>query len=378
MSTLSHPAERRRITLLPTLFAMAAFISAPLALAHSPGCEHTPTQSFHKLIKPGWDKVADYPNNRQKLIIASDPQPFRAMTQRSPYAERVDAKQWHANIDWVTERIRRARDASYYVPLIINGDLTDFGHRRERKLMQDKMLRARASQPGPLMFPGLGNHDYDQNVGDCANNGCARDSVCDMVMWGETLQPQANFDYRWDSRKRTHRGSLAYSVDVGRVRIVQLQMEPTYTRHFETGGGFAPNKKARFSITASMDWLERELHAAYLEKKYVIVNLHKRYHWRDDAVRDGRFRQLLERYKVVAVFAGHYHAQLGPMGSIGTVPVFQTGAMLAKSFLEVTFDWTHNTMHVASRYSGRRVWQETVVNLPALRPPAIPKLLPKA
>lgn len=354
-----------RLNVMPRLLGLAfaaVLLSTPQAQAQNVGCEATYTDSFKDYIRPGWQDIADYPNNQQKFILASDPQPFRAMTQRSPYAEKINSTQWYGNIDRITEQIRTDRQASYYVPLIINGDLTEFGHGNERKAMQRKMKQANASRPGPLMLPGMGNHDYDQNVGDCGNNGCARDSVCDMLMWVKTLSP-ASFDYRWDNSKRTHRGSFAYSVDVGRVRVVQLHLEPTYTRYFETGGGFAHNKKARFSITSAMDWLERDLKTASERGQYVIVNLHKRSGWQDTAVRDDRFRKLLEQHKVVAVFAGHLHNQLGAAGTIGKVPVFQTGAMLAESYLRVTFDWSTYKMHVVPVALGRTPPATRVIDL---------------
>lgn len=285
------------------------------------------------------------------------------MTQRNPHKEDGHNKSlWHSNLDAVTNAIRQDRRASYYVPLVINGDLTEYGHSTERRDTQRKMHQASANRPGPLILPGLGNHDYDQNVGNCSNNGCARDSVCDLVKWVNTLSPTP-FDHRFDTSSNTHRGSLAYSVGVGRVHIVQLNLEPSYTRNFETGGLFAPGMKRRFAINSAMDWLERDLKYAQARGRHVIINLHKRNNWQDDSVRDGRFAKLLEQYNVVAVFAGHYHGSIGKVATIGKVPVFQTGAMLSKSYLRVTFDWSTYKMWVTPVTLGSSPPPGTIVSL---------------
>lgn len=54
--------------------------------------------------------------------------------------------------------------------LVINGDLTNFGHHFQLELFKADWLR---TMPIPVLV-GLGNHDYENNVGDCVANNCAQ------------------------------------------------------------------------------------------------------------------------------------------------------------------------------------------------------------
>lgn len=81
--------------------------------------------------------------------------------------------------------------------LIINGDLTDFGHTRE--LIKFKVVanefRSRTKINFPEIFQeewmslplrllvGLGNHDYENNIDDCTANRCANN----MLFWYSKL-----------------------------------------------------------------------------------------------------------------------------------------------------------------------------------------------
>src|SRR5690606_7895423 len=57
------------------------------------------------------------------------------------------------------------------VPLFLNGDITAFGHGGERDYMYDHPFKDFYRRN---FYANLGNHDYQNNVNDCANNGCAR------------------------------------------------------------------------------------------------------------------------------------------------------------------------------------------------------------
>ena len=307
------------------------------------GCGATASENFESYIAPGWQQASP---RLQKIMIASDPQPFRAMINRNPYQEEVNETRWKRlfSESW-TGLFRLQRQGDYHVPLLVNGDMTDYGHGGERKAMREAMKKM-GFKDGPLMLPGLGNHDYDQNVEKCSNNGCARDAVCDHIEWVTAIKNKSsgvNFDYQWLSSSNTHRGSLAYSVDVGKIHIVQLNTEPTYHVKFETGGFPNGNPKTRFDITSSMDWLERDLRDASARGQYTIINMH-RWSWMDPGL--PRFTKLAEDNKVVAVFLGHVHRQLGYVWKIGKIPVFQDGALLARSFLNVLFYWDTKVMQV--------------------------------
>lgn len=335
------------------------------------GCPQTSTDNYASYIAGDWQTPV--PGQLQKVIIASDPQAFRVVTSRNPYDESRDETKWKAVLGesyMASLRIQRQGDA--YVPLIINGDITDFGHGKERSAVQGRFKMAPSLKPGPLILPGLGNHDYDQNVDDCANNGCARDAVCDHIAWVETIQSKSrgvNFDHRFTSgggAPSKHTGSLSYSVDVGKLHIVQLNLEPTYTRQFEGGTLDYP---IYFEIQNSMNWLSADLRDAKRRGQVSIVNLHKRTGWKDPQVQTGAFKALLEEAGVIAVFAGHYHTQIGRKTTIGKVPVFQTGALLDRSYLALYFDWHENILHVKNIVNTADAGESFVRFGPAPPPP---------
>ncbi|MDH0304821.1 MULTISPECIES: metallophosphoesterase [unclassified Pseudomonas] len=322
--------------------ALALFVvlaSAPWrADAAVAGCESTTTDRYQDYYRPGWNELADYPDGRQKMIIASDPQAFRHMRQRvSEYLEDIEPAGWYRTAS-VYRAIARERDEPYHVPVVINGDITEYGHGNERAAVQSMLRKMAVGVGGPLMLPGLGNHDYKNNVDDCANNGCARDAVCDHIAWVQAMQPVNAFDYSFEND--THHGSLSYSVTVGRVRIIQLNHEPTYERQWSTGGGFSMRQKRHFSITRSVGWLEGQLQEAASNGETVIVNMHDSEDWSDEWMRYREFPALLEAYGVAAVFSGHTHWYVGrDYDGFASVPNFKSGALNAGTYLRLTFDW---------------------------------------
>lgn len=326
----------------PKTWRLAVVFASLLAAGHAnaavQGCEDTTTDTYGDYYQPGWNRLVDYPQGRQKMIIASDPQAFRYMSQRfDEYQEEIGSSGWHKT-EPVYQAIARERAEPYHVPVVINGDITEFGHGGERSAVQKMFRKMAAGVGGPLMLPGLGNHDYDNNVNDCGNNGCARDAVCDQIAWVQAMGPVNAFDYRYEND--THEGSLSYSVTVGRVRIIQLNNEPTYERQWSTGGGWSFKPKRHFAINRSLDWLERQLEEAQAQGETVIVNMHKDLEWQDMDIRYDVFPKLLEKHGVVAVFSGHTHWNVGKYHQgFGSVPNFKTGALNAGTYLRLTFDW---------------------------------------
>lgn len=338
-----------QLTGCSTLDEQAPSQSSGAPQAVSDGCEVTyrDTSTFGEYLVAGWQGT----NNLQKLIIASDPQPFRVINLLGQ--EVIDEGIWKNTATVTMQQLAGERTGDRYVPLIINGDMTEFGHGGERKALREQIVKSMGSASstprGPLMLPGLGNHDYANNVGDCANNGCARDAVCDHIIWTKTIQAMAtgfSFDHTFSGQ--THTGSLAYSFDMGNLHVVQLNNEPTYTVYFETGGSTAPGEKRKFNITSAMTWLEQDLASAKSRGKYTIINMHKPNGWQNESIRKGKFTELLAKNRVVAVFAGHYHKTLGysSANSFGRVPLFQSGGILNKNYLRLLFDWSSKILQV--------------------------------
>ncbi|WP_153785722.1 metallophosphoesterase [Pseudomonas sp. EMN2] len=309
------------------------------------GCD-SDSETFAEFMKPGWNLLPFYPNNTQLMIIGSDPQAYRYMSSRSPYNENIDDR-WPNAVVPVFQAIAAERSAvNYYVPFIINGDLTEFGHGGERRTTRFYLKNyLPGGVGGPLFLPGLGNHDYDNNVNDCENNGCARDSVCDLITWVQAINPKDAFDYQYVSGNR-HIGSLAYSVTVGRVHIIQLNQEPFYTRSFSTGGNSTGKPRRYFDITSSMQWLQDDLRIASERGEAIIINMHKPTGWVTDDLNAAWFAELVSHYNVTAIFAGHFHNSIGRYSSRGDVPVFLSGGLLAKSYLRLKFNWTSMQLSV--------------------------------
>uniref|UniRef100_A0A915MZB2 Calcineurin-like phosphoesterase domain-containing protein n=1 Tax=Meloidogyne javanica TaxID=6303 RepID=A0A915MZB2_MELJA len=98
--------------------------------------------------------------------------------------------------------------------LIINGDLTNFGHSFQLELFKIEWLQ---TIPIPLLI-GLGNHDYENNVDDCIGNNCADR----MLRWfsEEYVPTMTNFFGEFDLEKKSelwrseYEGSLAYTAKI--------------------------------------------------------------------------------------------------------------------------------------------------------------------
>lgn len=305
------------------------------------GCGLTETEDFDDYIRGNWQSASP---TLQMLLVASDPQPFRIRID-GENEDRVDESRWRSTFsESYTSHFKQLRQGDYHVPLIINGDMSDYGHGNERDAFR-KVIKKMGVANGPLMLPGLGNHDYANNVGKCAQNGCARDAVCDHITWVETILKRStglSFDHRRETRGGVwHYGSLAYSVDIGNVHVVQLNMEPTYAVNFESS---SVHYNSWFRISQSMDWLEQDLKQAHARGKYSIVNMHQ-WEWADPSQR-ARFSKLINDHKVVGVFLGHLHGRLGFKERLGNVPIFFPGSLLARKHSRILFDWRSRFVQV--------------------------------
>ncbi|WP_237886707.1 metallophosphoesterase family protein [Pseudomonas sp. PGPR40] len=230
------------------------------------------------------------------------------------------------------------------IPVMINGDMTAFGHGGERstiKSILDKQL-------GGLYDYGLGNHDYANNVDDCFLNNCAAGSVNDLKSryWGKVNS--MDLAARASGLGTTYYGSLAYSKTFGDVHMVQLHKEPTYTVTFTSG----IVKTTTYEITDALDWLDKDLARARADGKIIILNMHKVYDWRKaSAAQIKRFREMINTYKVTAVFGGHDHWGVGWYGRgeelFGDVPVFLSGSSSQQTYLIASFTEDRQALEVS-------------------------------
>lgn len=346
-----------------TLLACAAVSADDVTPLHIPGCSNTTTESYKNHAVPGWDAA-----QLRWFVAASDPQLPRTIDDAG--FESVNLAASRSRLATIMDDISSFRQSvGGAVPILINGDLTDFGHGGERMATQELFRRLAPTNGAPLFFPGLGNHDYGNNVNDCANNGCARDSVCDVLGWTYELKPRF-WDYHFNEPE--HNGSYGYAMDVGPdATFVQLNDSPTYNVYFSTG----IFHKTRFDAVASLRWLEGVLRDARMRNRYVFISMHRRNEWPGGG--SERFKRLIQDYGVQAVFAGHHHMQLGRAsatgGSFGTVPVFQSGALLNMTYLIVEFrpELERYTVYKVER--GRKHTSKTKVgDYPLALSPTLP------
>lgn len=286
-------------------------------------------------------------------VFASDPQ--YPWTERSDNNQDESKSDKYANSRALLEAqygniadFRRVHGGAPAVPVMINGDMTAFGHSDERRFMSSFLPRILQNN----YDYGLGNHDYQNNINDCFLNNCAGGSLRDFIGRYQVQAGSMDLTVRGAGGERFY-GSLAYSKGFGDVHVIQLNNEPTYSVTFTAGSVLTLNK-VRYEVTPSLDWLERDLKKARAQGKVIILNMHKPADWAQGYALGGRFREMIERYGVTAVFAGHYHQRSGAYTRpdyFGNVPVFVSGSASQQTWLTADFSADMKTLTV-SRVSG--------------------------
>jgi cytolysin (calcineurin-like family phosphatase) len=238
--------------------------------------------------------------------------------------------------------------SSQFAGVVINGDLTAYGHDDEL----DGYIGLWDNKFAYNIYPGLGNHDYKNNVNNCTENNCATR----MYRYGRDTFQTLNalrFDYtegdqyyKFPSLRKEFNGSLAYSWEIGPIHLVQLNYSPIYVTDWN-GWDFSKARRDYYNIQKSIDWLKADLKDAVSRGKRIILNMHN---WDDGDSDNGKtastdpdFLQILSTYPVDAIFAGHIHSSCGWINPVSTgqklqgPPVFRSGASLYKTFLMARF-----------------------------------------
>lgn len=213
--------------------------------------------------------------------------------------------------------------------IVINGDLTAFGHREQLNQFEDYYYKS-----GLQIFPGLGNHDYQDNVDNCFDNDCA----FRMINWlekkvGELRNEGTVWAFDSNKKNRDHYGSLSYSWINSDYVFIQLNNYPSYEIEIKDNVHWE-----EAYISNSYTFLEMCLsYAAALNKKVVI-------HQHVDEL-SPRFTEILRKYNnVVAIFAGHKHWRAGRWPSKDIllenntkIPFFYSGSPSYARYLLVDF-----------------------------------------
>ena len=178
--------------------------------------------------------------------------------------------------------------------LVLNGDLTQYFHRRERERYESIYHNIQGLEQ---FFPGLGNHDYDQKNGATYNNdewvgpnycngkhalSYFRGAFCNQIPKFNAATRLTRYDPK----------SLSYSWEEGRYHFVQVHYHPL----FENAG---------LGISSSIEWLKRDLHLAYESNLTSVLYVHAS-SWLPDILK----RTFVDN-NVAIIFTGHIHRCLG-------------------------------------------------------------------
>jgi cytolysin (calcineurin-like family phosphatase) len=277
------------------------------------------------------------------MVFASDPQ--YPWTEKSDSGEPESAEDFEKRSKWLLDSqfssiadFRMKHGAPSQVPLMINGDMTAFGHGWQRSYLESTLNKYFA---GDYLY-GLGNHDYQNNVDDCFSNSCAAGSIVEFKEHHLGKVDEIDLRISGGALYRLYSGSLAYSKNIGEVHMVQLNNEPTYRNRISH-----VLNPAIFEITSSLDWLEQDLKSARAQGYAIIINMHKPDGMMGDWEEVKRFWEILARYEVTAIFAGHYHRNGGQVSYLNGVPMFLSGGASQETYLIASFSEDRKQLHVS-------------------------------
>ncbi|MGF6125364.1 cytolysin (calcineurin-like family phosphatase) [Pseudomonas frederiksbergensis] len=281
-------------------------------------------------------------NMPRHMVFASDPQyPWTDKTdsrEPEPQAEFEKRAKWLVETQYASiADFRKQFGGQANVPLMINGDMTAFGHGWQRSYINSTLEKYFEKD----YLYGLGNHDYANNVDDCFSNNCAAGSIVEFKEHHEGKVDSFDLKITGGFLNRLYSGSLAYSKNVGEVHLVQLNFEPTYEVNISHG-----LNPTTFNITHALDWLENDLQVARTQGYAIILNMHAPDQWKGTWEQKRRFAEMVAKYEVTAIFAGHYHDEGGSTLYLGGVPMFLSGSASQQTYLIASFSEDRKQLHV--------------------------------
>lgn len=271
------------------------------------------------------------------------------------------------------------------VGVIVNGDLTAYYHQWQVTEIDrlvgeefDKIRKSDANNPILKIIPflGLGNHDYRNNVCDCRSYSPWDYNICSR-MAAHTMYRLYDKKYPWI---RFNPCSLGYSWTLNKIRFVQMHLWPGYTADFgywltdpaackAAPKRFSPDQRTCDDSVVFPSWafLESELTAADVSGERAVLLFHDpAEYW--SAADVTKFKDIVAKHGVIAVFAGHYHGDFGVKSGYdiaiglknkwgGDVPLMLSGASENRKFIIAEF--TANSMKAAviSAASGKPAFE---------------------
>lgn len=263
--------------------------------------------------------------------------------------------------------------------IMMNGDLVDANESKTGKRDVDYFREIYENAISPF-FVGLGNHDYENYVNDTYQNRGATDMVkCirrniyehnPSYIKGAQFLKVDDFDTGLANYQTRYWGSYSYVIELDDVWIIQLNNSPHYTNEWSSYETATDNRRFPCTIINSLRWLEVQLYKAAEKNKAVIVCMHKPYtEWAKDFGKDKKkqkkedelaaenvaaFQNLIEKYKVSAVFWGHVHDHIGYDMEIKNIPHFSCGSTSQRKYLGLHFSYEkQDGSHEGTMYVSR-------------------------
>lgn len=269
-----------------------------------------------------------------KWISAADTQHFRARVNGKEVSSdhNVNTRETHNAVS----EMNKCSDCDF---VMINGDLTEYGHLNE---FQEFTTTIRKKLIKPLFY-GVGNHDVENNLGDCqdgltisiSKDGCSSDMWYDAVREREKMQYNSPFPF-WRSPSEDNEifassssnGVFNLKLAPG-VILWQLQnryfMEHVYYSWMGTiSGGI---HSSLIDVYNDMNNFPENVHlfsSHYSESSCNNVDQNFKYMC--------KFVNEVNNDKILAKFEGHLHV------SSMSGKVVRAGAMFNGEFDVITFD----------------------------------------
>lgn len=287
------------------------------------------------------------------FVITSDPQyPWTLNTDLGISESDSDKKANSEALirDQYTSINNYVSDSKSRAVVLVNGDLTAFGHGSERS----KIAELLNTLNSPWRW-GLGNHDIQNNYLDTANNGAATDM---MRMFIEHYNSLTLENKSWDvaivngSNHVDYTGSFNYSWDEGDFHFMQLNNFPGMTGYdFNKTIITTDKRKVYMRWDSNLTWIKKSLAGAINRGKFVIINVHKPDQWPTEAL--NAMKNIFSEYKnhIKAIFSGHYHGRCGYQANYtqtmgGNIPVFLSGSASRRTYLIMETDPAGLNIHI--------------------------------
>jgi cytolysin (calcineurin-like family phosphatase) len=274
--------------------------------------------------------------NKFTLAVTSDPQ-YPWLNEGNIPSSGNEARDSTQSITQTYNSINDFNSRRKVAGVIINGDVTAYGHEDEWKWMNNTL-----SSLQPPIFLSLGNHDYENNVNNCLGNTCIRNSLDNLENYASKYASSFDRTYVKFAWQKNYFGSFAWSRDIGQIHYVFLNNDPTYS--FKAG-----SIENSFSIQSAIPWLDRDLQRARAAGKVIVLVHHKPFEEfsQSNGFTKDMFEAMVKKYNVSAIFLGHLHKNAGKVGSFGGATTIYSGSASTQTYLLVYFDQIEK---VASAY----------------------------